>query len=60
MWEEDELPEGDLESVYGRAAMYARIKALTEGLFKKYDETERRLAVLAQRQVAPEEHHDGP
>lgn len=36
MWTEAELPDDDLESVYGREALYMRLLATVARLEKKY------------------------
>ena len=46
MWEEDELPEGDLRSVYGEDAAHRRVMATIERLERKYDETVRQIEGL--------------
>lgn len=38
MWDEHELPDSDLESVYGREAMHARTRAIFVRLLKNQDE----------------------
>lgn len=45
----DDLPDHDYESIYGRAAMWARQLARLDGLLAKYDARE---AVLTRMQAA--------
>ena len=46
MWDEDELPEGDLRSVYGEDAAHRRVMATIERLERKYAETTRQVEAL--------------
>lgn len=58
MWEEDELPDDDLRSVYGEAAFYLRLCAKIEALEQKDLVTTRKLAVIAQRAEPPAKPHE--
>lgn len=55
MWTEDELPDVDLESVYGHQALSARINARVDRLITRVDDQRRLLEAMARRPVTPEE-----
>jgi hypothetical protein len=52
MWEEAELPDHDYESIYGHAAMHARLLAQLDALLHRMDVRNASLADLNRRGTA--------